>query len=58
MMVNKAAWIDRTVNEFRMSLGLYIAMGIVQKPSLYSYWEKDQVTVPLVFEILCRTTDL
>ena len=57
-MVKKAAWIGRTVTELRMWLGLYFAMGIVQKPSLYSYWEKDQVTVPLVLEILRRTTDL
>jgi len=28
-----------------MWLGLYFAMGIVQKPSLQSYWEKEQVTV-------------
>lgn len=38
-------WIELTINKLRMWLGLYFAMGIVQKPSLQSYWEKDQVTV-------------
>lgn len=38
-------WIELTVNKLHMWLGLYFAMGIVQKPSLQSYWEKEQVTV-------------
>ena len=38
-------WIELTINELRTWLGLHFAMGIVQKPSLHSYWKKDQVTV-------------
>lgn len=38
-------WTELIINELRTWLGLHFTMGIVQKPSLHSYWEKDQVTV-------------
>ena len=35
-------WKELTINEFKTWLGIYYMMGIVQKPSLHSYWEKKQ----------------
>lgn len=40
-LVKPLGWIELTINELRTWLGLYFAMGIVQKPTLHSYWEKD-----------------
>ena len=36
------SWKELTINEFKTWLGIYYMMGIVQKPSLHSYWEKKQ----------------
>ena len=38
------SWKKLTINEFKTWLGIYYMMGIVQKPSLHSYWEKNKVT--------------
>lgn len=42
-------WTELTINEFRTWLGLYFAMGIVQKAMLHSYWEKTGVTTTPAF---------
>lgn len=37
-------WHELTANELKTWLGLYYKMGVVQKPTLHSYWEKNKVT--------------
>ena len=37
-------WKELTINKLKSWLGLYYMMGIVQKPSLHSYWEHNKVT--------------
>ena len=34
----KQPWSDLTVDELKTWLGLYLAMGIIQQPSLVDYW--------------------
>ena len=37
-------WEQLTIDELQTWLGLYFMMGVVQKPTLHSYWEKNKVT--------------
>ena len=37
-------WRELTIDEFRTWLGLYFAMGLVQKPSISAYWERNKIT--------------
>lgn len=49
LLAEPLGWIELTVKEFRTWL------GIVQKPTLHSYWEKDQVTAtPSFVNIMSR----
>lgn len=41
----KQSWSDLTVDEFKTWLGLYLAMGIVKKPSLRDYWSQSPLTL-------------
>ena len=42
-------WTELTINEFRTWLGLYFVMGIVQKPTLHSYWDKTGMSATPAF---------
>lgn len=49
-------WTELTVNELHTQLAMYFAMGIVQKPTFHSYWEKDHVTAtPSFGNIMSRS---
>ena len=48
-------WRELSVKEFRTWLGLYFAMGLVQKQSISAYWETNSVTsTPAFRKIMLR----
>ena len=48
-------WRELSIKEFRTWLGLYFAMGLVQKLSIWAYWEMNTLTsAPAFGEIMPR----
>ena len=48
-------WRELSIEEFRTWLGLYFAMGLVQKPLILAYWETNSVTsTPAFRKIMLR----
>ena len=43
-------WTDLTVNKLQVIIGLVILMGIVHKPSINSYWSRDELYNSLFFK--------
>lgn len=51
----KQSWSDLTVDEFKTWLGLYLAMGIVKKPSLRDYWSQSPLTqTPAIAAVMTK----
>lgn len=51
----KQSWSDLTVDEFKTWLGLYLAMGIVKKPSLRNYWSQSPLTqTPAIAAVMTK----
>ena len=48
-------WRELSIEEFRTWLGLYFAMGLVQKPSISAYWQTNSLTpTPAFTKIMPR----